>query len=199
MRRIAATLGMTVALALGAGRADALLVDLTEDQMEQAIAHGRETYERYRVERRPVDDLDPDYVVDRSPGGRLLVFTEFGSIALETRRYLAIGRRFSPQDLTPILAPLRGRIEIIVVAYGESRDFMRDSKVVLVDPRSRHTPKIWHVNPGLPKPNGPAPFVASGRYSFDARDIDTSAPAVVVLETADGREFRFELDLGRMR
>ena len=49
--------------------AAALLIDLTDDQVEQAIAQGRETYERFRKERRPIDDLDPEYVIDEGGFG----------------------------------------------------------------------------------------------------------------------------------
>lgn len=203
MTRLGRILTITALLSLAAGpgttRADAVLIDLTDDQVEAAIAQGRETYERYRKERRPIDDLDPEYVIDRGDGGRALLFTEYASIVLETRRYLAIGRRFSREDLIPTLAPLRGRVEFIIVAYGDSRDFLRESKVTLTDAKTRHDPKIWHVNRGLPKTGAPAPYIASGRYSFDARDIDTTTPAVLLLETAEGRAFRFEFDLRALR
>lgn len=203
MKRLVPTLAIAALLSLAAGpgttRADAVLIDLTDQQVEAAIAHGRETYERYREERRPIDDLDPEYIVDRGDGGRALLFTEYASIVLETRRYLAIGRRFTRDDLIPTLAPLRGRVEFIIVAYGDHRDFLRESKVTLSDPKTRHEPRIWHVNRGLPKTGAPAPFIASGRYSFDARDIDTSAPAVLLMETPEGRAFRFEFDLRTLR
>lgn len=197
MRRLAIVGG--VLAAVWATPAHTLLVDLTPEQIEQAIAYGRETYEKYRQARYPIDDLDAEYIVDRGPEGRALLFTEFGSIALETRRYLAIGRRFTPADLTPILAPLRGRIEFIVVAYGSTRDFLRESRVALIDRKGRQEPKSWHINRGLPRPEAPGGFLASGRYMFEARDIDTATPAVLVVQTPEGREFRFEFDLARLR
>ena len=199
MRRLTEALALALMLGGSAGPADALLVDLTDDQVEQAIAQGRETYQRYRHSRQALDDLDPEYVVTGDHDGRALLFTEFGSIVLETRRYLAIGRRFTPNDLTPIIAPLRGRIEFIVVTSGDTREFLRESKISLVDAKTRHEPKIWHVNRGVAKPGAPNEFVASGRYSFDARDIDTSRPVLLVVQRADGRELRFEFDLARLR
>lgn len=203
MKRLARTITLTALMSLATvpatTRADAVLIHLTDEQVDQAIAQGRETYERYRKERRPIDDLDPEYVIDRGDGGRALLFTEYASIVLETRRYLAIGRRFTRDDLVPTIALLRGRVEFIIVAYGDSRDFLRESKVTLNDGKTRHDPKIWHVNRALPKEGAPAPFIASGRYSFDARDIDTSVPAVLLMETPEGRAFRFEFDLRALR
>lgn len=199
MRRIIAALVTALVVGTAAVPSVALLVELDDRQVQEAIAHGRETYERYRKERRAIDDLDPEYVVAASDGSRALLFTEFASIALDVRRYLAIGRRFAPADLLPAVAHLRGRIEIIIVAFGSSRDFLRESKVRLIDAKTRHEPKIWHLNHGLPREGAAGEFIASGRYSFDARDIDTSKPAAIVLETPEGRAFRFEFDLARLR
>jgi hypothetical protein len=193
-------LALAMAVAFVATPAQALLVEMTEAEIELAIAHGKTTFEKYRKDGRPIDDLDPEYVVDLGENaGRALLFTEFGSLALETRRYLAIGRPFRPADVTAVLAPLRGRIEFFVVAVGQSRDFLENYKVSLVDQRARHAPAGWNISRGVPKPGATGRFLASGRYTFAARDLARTAPATLVLEGPEGQALKFDFDLSRLR
>ena len=71
-------LGFAIVLLI-AVPAGAAWVELTPQQADEAIAHGRVSYERARALGRAIDDLDPEYVVNIGADiGRALQFTEIG-------------------------------------------------------------------------------------------------------------------------
>lgn len=189
-----------VALLGTAVSADALLVMLTDAQVQEAIAHGKQTFEQWKKGGPPIDDLDPPYIVDLGKDvGRAGLYTEFSSVALETRRHLAIGREFPRDDIENLLARFRGKIELYVVVIVPDRDHLLTSTVRLADRRTEHRALTENVGRGLTMRGVTGRFVASGRYTFDARNLDATGPVTLVIVTPAGDRIRFTFDLSRIK
>lgn len=197
MRKTALILALLAVLA--AQPAQALLVNLTDEQIEQAIAQGKTTFEQYKKAGRPIDDLDPEYIVDLGDDvGRALVFTEFGTLVMETRRFLAISRPLPRPEVNRVLGATSGRIEFLVVALSANRDYLKNATVTVVQGETHLRPLEWSIARSAPKPDAPGRFLTSGRYIFDARALG-SVPTVLLVQGSDGQELRYEFDLSRLR
>lgn len=173
---------------------------LTEQQIQTAIAHGKATYEQARASGRAVDDLEPEYVVNLGPEvGLAMLFTEFATLALETRRWQAIGQELKAEDIERILLSVRGRLVVSVVVVGPQRDFLRQATARLLQEGRRISPVNWEVFLGNPEPGSPRRYAAPAQYKFSVKDVDLNAPATLLISAADGREIRFDFDLARVR
>lgn len=180
--------------------AGAVLTDLTPMQVEEAIEHGKKSYERMLAERRPIDDLEPEYVVDLGPEtGKAMLFTEFSTVVLEARRWQAIGRPMTLADVADVIMPVRDRVIFSVVLEAPNRDYLLLATPSLVQRDQSVKPTGWDVHRGTPKPSDPKRFVVAGRYTFSAKGLDLESPVALVLRAQDGREVRFEFDLKRVR
>ncbi|MFQ5897594.1 MAG: hypothetical protein ACE5JN_05035 [Candidatus Methylomirabilia bacterium] len=193
-------IGALVALMASVAPAEAIWVDLTPEQLQEAIAHGKVSYERWRGAGRAIDDLDPEYVVELDPDvGRAMLFTEFSTLALETRRWLAINRRLTPRDVQRLLARVRGRLLFSVTVVGPDRNFLRQYRVHLSQGSARKQPASWNVFRGTPAPDFPSRFIAHAQYTFSVEGLDPSVPVTLVLRGPDSAELRFDFDLSRLR
>lgn len=198
MTRLAAAL--LAVLVLQSQAAEATWTDLTPEQIQEAIAHGKATYDRWRIEGRPIDNLDPEYVVDLGRDtGQAMLYTAFSTVALETRRWLAIGQQLKPDDVERTIAPIRGRLGFLVIVPGPNRDFLRHYTVRLVQGGTSHEPVAWDVFRGDLVPDRPGRWEAVGQYTFRVKGLDPAAPVTLVVRNAEGRETRFEFDLSRLR
>lgn len=193
-------IGVFVVLMVSVGPAEAIWVDLTPPQLQAAIAHGRHTYEQWRGAGRPIDNLDPEYVVELKPEvGRAMLFTEFAKLALEARRWMAIDQQLTPQDVRRLLAPVRGRLLFSVTVVGSNRDFLRHYSVRLKQSGVQKEPARWKVFRGTRAPDLPSRFVAHAQYTFSLEGLSSTAPVSLVLRGPDGGELRFDFDLSRLR
>jgi len=189
-----------LALALLASRAEAYWVSLGDRDVQEALAHGRATYQRLSGQGRPIDEADPEYVVDLGREvGRAILFTAFSAVALESRRWLAIGRELRGDDLERVLAPLQGRLQFLVTLTGPSRDFLRSWAVRLEQRGTALGPVESDVYRGTPQPGVPDRWVAPAIFTFSSKDLDPAAPVTLVLRAPDGTDVRFEFDLSRLR
>jgi hypothetical protein len=180
--------------------ADAILVGLTEDQVKEAVTHGVASYDVLRKEKKPADNLDPDYVVDLGPdAGQAYLFTEFSTLALETRRYLAIGEKMKDEAIARVMASAKGKLVFLVTVVGPKRDFLRHYKVTLVQGETMHKPAESDVHRGSKVEGAGDRHRAPGIYSFDAKALDPSSPATLVVSDGGERELKFSFDLSRLR
>lgn len=187
-------------LLLAAGPAGAAQSNLNWEQIQEATAHGKAAYEELKAKALPVDDLEGLYVREREPDiGRAALFTEFSTVALETRRWQAIARELKPEDIEVILAPLRGKLRFSVTLVGGRRDFLRHYAVRLLQGERRLEPASWDVFRGNPKPGAPGRYVASAQYFFAVKDLDLNGPVTLALTDQSGGEIRFDFDLARLR
>lgn len=188
------------ALALSPLRAEAILVELTEDQVKDAVSHGVASYAVLRKEKKPADNLDPDYVVDLGPdAGQAYLFTEFSTLALETRRYLAIGEKMKDEAIARVMASAKGKLVFLVTVVGPKRDFLRHYKVTLVQGETMHKPAELDVHRGSKVDGAGDRHRAPGIYSFDAKALDPSNPVTLVVSDGAERELKFSFDLSRLK
>lgn len=189
-----------LAVLLSTLSAEAVWVELTPEQTQQALAHGKATFERWNAERKPIDDLDPEYVVDLGRDvGQAMLQTEFSTLALQTRRWEAIGQQLKPQDIEQLLGLARGRLRFLVILVGGNRDFLRNYTVRLLQGGVSREPAGWEIFRGEPLANTPGRYQASGQYSFRVKDIDPTAPVTLLVRDPGGQELRFDFDLSRLR
>jgi hypothetical protein len=186
---------------LMAGPAQAVRSTLTWAEVEEAVARGKAAYVELKNGARPLDDLDPRYVVDLGADvGRAMLFTESSSVELETRRWLAINRDLKPEDLEILLGPLRGKLKFSVTVVGAPSNFLRAFTARLLQGDTRQEPLNWDVFRGSPQPGSRTRFVASGEYLFAAKELDLNTPVTLLLsDPTAGKEIRFEFDLSRLQ
>ncbi len=198
MRRLVGSAGLIV---LMAGPAQAVLTNLSSPKVEEAVARGTAAYQRLISKAEAPDEVDPRYVVDLGPNvGRAMLFTEFSSVELETRRWLAIKRDLKPEDLEGLLRPLRGKLKFSVTMVGGTQNFLRAFTARLRQGDTRQEPLSWDVFRGSLRPGSRTSFSASGTYLFAAKDLDLNAPVTLVLsDPAAAKEIRFEFDLSRLQ
>jgi hypothetical protein len=184
---------------LAAASTAALDSPLGAEGVSAALAHGRALYGQLRAAGQPVDEVEPGYLVDRGRDvGHAVLTTEFSAVALEARRWLAIGRDYAAADVEQTLHPLRGRVRFTVVLQGDQRDFLRGYAVRLVQGEAEHSPIAWDVFRGTRAATA-GRWIASGQYDFGTKDLDREAPATLRLRRATGQDVRFEFALHRLR
>jgi hypothetical protein len=193
---------LLVGLALALGFAPAawpVWSRLDEQQVKDAVSEGTAVHERWRREGGAIDDTDPEYVVDLGPEiGRATLFTGFSTVALETRRWLAIGRALTSKDLEAIAEDFRERIRFSVVLAGGSRNFLRHYSVQLVQGGQVRAPLEGAVFRGVQQASS-ARWLAQGQYAFDMRGLDLTGRCSLELRDQGGRLLRFDFDLSRLR
>ncbi len=196
MRRIVIAGGF--GLMLGAAvPAAPMVVELTPAQIVAAMEHGRTVFERWRTEGKPIDDVEPGYVVDRGPDvGRAILSTEFSAVALETRRFLAIGQEIKPDQLERLTTDMRGRLEISVVITGPDREFLRRHDAHLVQGETRVRPVRWDVFRATQEKGR---WVAPATYVFPTRDVDPQRAVALLLRDVTGHEIQFDFDLSSLK
>lgn len=196
MARIALVLILFLLVAPGA--AAVVRTGLSPAEIQEAMAYGKARFEELKGTG-PIDDLEPGYVVDLGTRvGRAMLFTEFASIALETRRFLAIGRDLRPEGVSQVLGPLRGKLRFAVTLVGTQRDFLRTLTVRLVQGETVHRPVSWEVFRSSPVGEA-GRWTAPAQYFFATKDLDLAGPAILLMTDDSGKELRFGFDLGRLR
>lgn len=190
---------MLLLLLLAAPSAAAVVrTGLSPAEIQEAMAQGKARFAELKGTG-AIDDLEPEYVVDLGPQvGRAMLFTEFASIALETRRFLAIGRDLRSEDAAQVLGPLRGKLRFAVTMMGTQRDFLRTVTVRLVQGERAHRPVSWEVFRSSPAAES-GRWSAPAQYFFATQGLDLSGPAVLLMTDDSGKEVRFPFDLGRLR
>jgi hypothetical protein len=172
---------------------------LDEQQVNEAVSQGTAVYERWRREGGAIDDTDPEYVVHLGPEiGRATLFTGFSTVALETRRWLAIGRTLTSKDLETVVDEFRGRVRFSVVLLGSNRNFMRHYSVQLVQGAESRAPLEGAVFRGVQQTSS-GRWLAQGQYTFDVKGLDLTGRCSLVLQDQGGKPLRFDFDLARLR
>jgi len=171
---------------------------LSEQQIDAALAHGRADYERRVSRGEAIDDVEPEYRIDLGRDiGFAVLETEFSTIAREARRWLGIKRELTRTGLAAALEPIRRQIRFSVTLIGAQRDFIRRYTARLVQGGARVAPASWDIFRAIQV--APGRWQASAVYTFQAQDVELSAPAVLVLTDSVGTELEFAFPLDRLR
>lgn len=179
--------------------ASAVWPRLSEEQVQEALSLGTAAYERWLKEAGVIDDVDREYVVNLGPDtGTAILFTEFSTLTLEHRRWLAIGRKIEPKEIELIAERFRNQFKFSVTLVGESRDFLRQYRVQLVQSGVSREPLKAEAFRGV-RQGASNRWVALGEYTFSVEDLNLTGPVSLVCQNAGGKEIRFEFDLSRLR
>ncbi|MBI2528732.1 MAG: hypothetical protein HYV93_22455 [Candidatus Rokubacteria bacterium] len=179
--------------------ASAVWSGLNEQQVQEALSLATAAYERWRKEGGAIDDVDREYLVSLGPDtGSAILFTEFSTLTLEHRRWLAIGRKIEPKEIELIAERFRNQFKFSVTLVGESRDFLRQYQVRLLQSGVSREPLKAEVFRGVRQGTSNR-WVALGEYTFSVEKLDLAGALSLVCQTAGGKEIRFEFDLSRLR
>ena len=179
--------------------ASAVWSRLSEAQVQEALSLGTAVYERWLKEGGVIDDVDREYVANLGPDtGTAILFTEFSTLTLEHRRWLAIGRKIEPKEIELITERFRNQFKFSVTLVGESRDFLRQYRVRIVQSGVSREPLKAESFRGV-RQEAPNRWVALGEYTFSVQDLNLTGPVSLVCQNAGGKDIRFEFDLSRLR
>lgn len=179
--------------------ASAVWSRLNEAQLQEALALATAAHERWLKEGGVIDDVDREYVVNLGPDtGTAILFTEFSTLTLEHRRWLAIGRKIEPKEIELIAERFRNQFKFSVTLVGESRDFLREYRVQLVQSGASRNPLRAEAFRGVRQGTSNR-WAALGEYAFSVEDLNLTGPVSLVCQKAGGKEIRFEFDLSRLR
>jgi len=179
--------------------ASAVWSRLNEAQVQEALSLASAAYERWLKEGGVIDDVDREYVVNLGPDtGTAILFTEFSTLTLEHRRWLAIGRKIEPKEIELIAERFRNQFKFSVTLVGESRDFLRQYRVQLVQSGVSKEPLKAEAFRGV-RQGASNRWIALGEYAFSAEDLNLTGTVSLVCQNAEGKEIRFEFDLSRLR
>src|SRR3990172_4297243 len=95
--------------------ASAVWLRLNEEQAKTALSAAAAAYERWLKEGGVIDDVDPEYRGNLGPDtGSAILFTEFSTLTLEHRRWLAIGRKLDPTEIERIAERFQNQFKFSV-------------------------------------------------------------------------------------
>ncbi len=179
--------------------ASAVWSRLSEQQIQESLSLATAAYERWLKEGGVIDDVDREYVVNLGPDtGTAILFTEFSTLTLEHRRWLAIGRKIEPKEIELIAERFRNQFKFSVTLVGESRDFLRQYRMQLVQSGLSREPLKAEAFRGVLQ-EASNRWVALGEYTFSVENLNLTGPVSLVCQKAGGKDIRFEFDLSRLR
>lgn len=175
----------------------AVIVDLAQEDIEEAIRYGKDNREADYLE------FFKDWRVDLGYGtGSARVITAFSKIAFEAKNSPEGDVRLDPQDVEEILGELKGRLAFGVAIYGELRDFAQEASAVIIQEGKTILPveskPDMKAEPTHSWPNPPA-YRAICYYYFDANEIDPNGIVTLVVSVPEQKDVRFQFDLSRMK
>ncbi|HHT9119018.1 MAG TPA: hypothetical protein ACFYD3_00545 [Candidatus Hypogeohydataceae bacterium YC41] len=175
----------------------AVWVDLTEEQINLAIAYGQTNKEADYL------TFFKEWRVDLGYGkGAARVVTPFSKIAFEAKNIPFESVKITKDDINRALEELKDRLAFGVSLYGDDLYFAKDCRAVLTCPNQtikpveqRHTgvaesTKSW--------PQSPA-YRAICYYYFDLHRIDPNETVTLVVTYPKGKKVEFKFDLSKIK
>lgn len=197
MRKLIPLVSMLFLLILFPLPAGAVWVNLTEEQINSAIAYGSTNKETDYL------TFFKEWRVDLGYGkGSARVITPFSTIAFEAKNLPFESIKLTPDDIDKLLKELRDRLAFGVAIYGDEVDFAKECYTTLkykgetLRPlEERHTQtaettKSWPESPG---------YRAICYYYFDLHRVDPNATVTLEVSTPKGSSVQFTFNLSKMR
>jgi hypothetical protein len=193
-----ATLLLLCYLIFSALPADAVVINLSPWECEEALAFGKA--HRGSIEK----DLDKRYAFGSAEayadGGT--IHSKWYKLALMAGYNAQRGDILSPQEQSEILAD--PRLQINITVHGKNLDFAKAYQVALqqqgkeIKPEKFHADHFMHQHPGKNPPAGFPCCRAVLRAYFKYTDIDPASAAVLIV-TKDNKTVRFNIDFSQFR
>ncbi len=184
-----------VCCVLFAPPSEAVLVELSEEDVKDAVQYGKDNKNAGYLE------FFKDWRADLGYGaGSARVITPFSKIAFEAKH--AEDEGVDREVIEEILKESKGRLAFGVSVYGEARDFAQNASAVLI--QGKKTVKPVESRPVMKAevtdswPNPPA-YRAICYFYFSTKGIDLEGTVALVVSVADQKDVRFNFDLSGIR
>jgi hypothetical protein len=171
----------------------ALVGDLTPEGMRQAIDAGTASLTQ--------DDFAEEWQLQLPGGEEVVVSTPFSRLALAARQAAMKGEPLTEKQQQEQVDRGKGRIQLLVTMYGQSRDFARWYRPVLLV-GGREVKPAFAQNEQTPLALGEGRYAARNVYVFPLEGLPTNGAVTLVVRAAppDYKEvLRASLDLGKFR
>jgi hypothetical protein len=174
--------------------AQAIWVDLTPEQTEQALKIGG-----FQASMGNSARFMEKWSVNLGPGkGAALLMTEFLSVAFAAE---AASRNFAslqPWEVQDARARASGKLVFSVTTFGDKADYADGLRGWVID--GKREVQNTHWQNGTPEPAEGGGYVADSTFWFPMEGIDPEAKITLLIRhEATGKEWRFPFDLSQMR
>ena len=177
---------------------DALVINLSPKECEEALAFGKEHFDS--IEK----DIDKRYAFgsaeEYADGGT--IHSKWYKLALMAGYKAQRGEALTPQEQTDILSD--PCIQINITLHGKNLDFAKGYQVTLlqqgkeIKPDKFHADHFMHQHPGKNPPAGFPCCRAVFRAYFKYSDIDPTGAAVLVL-IKNSKKVRFDINFAKFK
>jgi hypothetical protein len=186
-------LGAALALLLaGPGPAQALIPQLSPGDVEQALEAGRQAVAQ--------EEFGEEWRVALPDGGEIAVTTPFSRLAEAARQATFKGEPMTDKQRQEAIDRGKGKIQLLVTAFGRTPDFARWYQPVLrvggLEVKASFT-----QNERTPRRLEDGRYLARNVYVFPLEGIPAKGTVTLVVRHAVEQKevFRAQLDLGKMR
>jgi hypothetical protein len=166
---------------------------LTPQGVQQAIDAGTASLTQ--------DDFAEEWQLQLPGGEEVVVSTPFSRLALAARQAAIKGEPLTEKQQQEQFDRGKGRIQLLVTMYGQSRDFARWYRPVLLV-GGREVKPAFAQNEQTPLALGEGRYAARNVYVFPLEGLPTNGAVTLVVRAAppDYKEvLRASLDLGKFR
>lgn len=176
----------------------AIYYDMTDEQIRQAIEYGENMkgadYFSFLDEWMTAGDDSYEWAA---------LNTKFSILAYEAKLAAQASKKLTQTEITQFLLEVADILSFRVVLYGNSADFAKDYRVVLLYKNKTIQP-VNEQNDTHAKPAGlgvqlPTLYRANCRYDFPNYYVEPDAEVVLVIISLLNKERRFVFNLREMR
>lgn len=181
---------------------EAIWVDLTPQQLQEAIQWGQENLKERRQKGLPVDKLEEEWAVELGEGkGRAYLHTLFERVSFQARHYAAIRMELPQREIDNIFVLTKGKLVFELTLYGGEHRFAEKYRVRLLAGEETVDPRDVDVFKGMPSglEDPELAFKATYIARFPLEGIEPQSQVTVVAIGPKGQEVRFPFDLSKMR
>lgn|GEM_PF-508850 len=194
LRAAVLALGAVAATWGWAAPADAIWVNLTPDQTDEAQKVGGFSASMGNPNR-----FIERWTVNLGEGkGAALLMTEFLSVAFAAQTASRNMAALQPWEVQDAVARARGKLVFSVTTFGKKADYADGLRGWVLYGKQKIQNTHWQN--GKPEARGDGGFVADSTFWFPMGDIDPNGKVTLLIEnSATGEEWRFPFDLSTMR
>lgn len=189
-----ALLGAGLAPGIAPGRAQAIWVDLTPEQTDQALKVGG-----FQASMGNSAKFMEKWSVNLGPGkGAALLMTEFLAVAFAAEAAAKNMQSLQPWEVQDARARASGKLVFSVTTFGDRPEYADGLRGWVVDGKREIQNTHWQN--GAPEAAEGGGFVADSTFWFPMEGVDPEAKVTLVIRQAGtDREWRFPFDLSQMR
>lgn len=182
--------------------AQAVWFELTPEQIQQAVAWGKDQLQDRLKKGLPIDEYEKEWEMDLGPGkGSAYLNTPFGTISYESRKYAGIKMELPKEEIDSLLLRFKNKLSFSMKLYGKDRYFAKKYKVILEVGEKKIEPTYKDIFKGreskLADPE--AAYESAYTVEFPVQEVDPQSRVTLVATGSEGKEIHFPFDLSKMR